>query len=73
MGANKTFRAHQMRFLNPSRATTRVVFIPQIWFKNTWCCFPDSASNSEIIEYRNKAEALKYAEQMYKLHEEDKS
>lgn len=61
----KKYRVKELRFLNKIERTTRVIYTPQIWFDGGWCYFPDSSTESELIEHNDKASALKNAKELY--------
>lgn len=62
---SKKFRAKKYRFISTDKRTTRVIYTPQILFNDGWCCFPDHSTESELIEYKDKEDALKNAKELY--------
>ena len=65
------YRAKKQTYLNKDRKTTRTVWHPQVMFRGGMCYFPDEGTESGLIEYDNKEDALINAIQLYK-HYKDK-
>ena len=64
----RKYRAKKYRFLSADKRTTRVIFTPQILYKEGWCCFPDHSTESELIEYKERGPALQNAKELYEYY-----
>ncbi len=69
--AFQSYRVKKQTYLNNDRKSTRTVYHPQAMFRGELCYFPDESTESGLIEYDNKEDALKNAIELYQ-HYKDK-
>lgn len=60
------YKANKQTYLSQDRKSTRTVYHPQALFRGELCYFPDESTESGLIEYDNKEDALMNAIQLYK-------
>ncbi|OAB48485.1 hypothetical protein [Paenibacillus antarcticus] len=67
----QSYRAKKQTYLTKDKKSTRTVYHPQAMFRGELCHFPDETTESGLIEYDNKEDALVNAIELYK-HYKDK-
>ncbi len=69
--SSQPYRAKRQTYLNKDRKSTRTVYHPQASIKGELCYFPDESTESGLIEYDNKEDALKNAIELYQRYKDN--
>lgn len=65
------YRAKKQTYLNMDLKSTRTVYHPQAMVRGELCYFPDESTESGLIEYDNKEDALKNAIELYQHYRDN--